>query len=131
MSLRAFFSHGGISYIFILLTIAFTVYGQLVIKWQVSLAGPLPSSSTEKLTFLIRLVFNPWIMSALFAAFLGAMSWMGAVSKLDLSTAYPFMALNFVLVAVFAAIFFGEAMTWQKIISLALIVVALIIGGRS
>lgn len=131
MNFRTFINHYGASYIFVFLTIAFTVYGQLIIKWQVSLAGQLPSGAHEKALFLIRMVFNPWILSALFAAFLGAVSWMGAVSKLDLSTAYPFMALNFILVAVFAAIFFGEAMTWQKIVSLVLIVIALVIGGRA
>ncbi|HEU5407115.1 MAG TPA: hypothetical protein VFU48_05075 [Nitrospira sp.] len=131
MNMKTLMSQNGLSYIFVLLTIAFTVYGQLIIKWQVSLAGPLPNGVAEKCLFLIKLIFNPWILSALFAAFLGAISWMGAVAKLDLSTAYPFMALNFVLVAVFAGIFFGEAITWQKVISLILIIGALIIGGRS
>ena len=74
------------SYIYLFLTIVLTVYGQLVIKWQVSLSGALPSSGGEKLFFLIRLLFNPWIISGFIAAFLAALSWMAAMTKFDLSS---------------------------------------------
>lgn len=131
MNAKAAMGQEWMSYIFVMFTIAFTVYGQLVIKWQVSLAGPMPSIIVEKVAFLLRLLVNPWILSALFAAFLGALTWMGAVTKLDLNTAYPFMALNFILVAIFASIFFGEVMTWQKAVSLLLIVGGLVVGGLS
>jgi len=131
MSAKAVMGYEWTSYVFVALTIAFTVYGQLAIKWQVSLAGPMPNSVVEKAVFLLRLLLNPWILSALFAAFLGALTWMGAVAKLDLNAAYPFMALNFILVAVFASIFFGEVMTWQRVVSLLLIVGGLVIGGLS
>ena len=35
-------------YIYILTTIVLTVYGQLVVKWQVDLAGALPESNWGK-----------------------------------------------------------------------------------
>lgn len=118
-----------LSYGLVLCTIAFTVYGQLVIKWQVIVAGPIPTPLTEKALFVFRLLLNPWIISALFAAFLGAVTWIGAMAKLDLSTAYPFMALNFVLVALFASVFFGEPVTLPKIAALVLIIAGLIVGS--
>jgi len=77
-------------YIYILLTIIFTVYGQLVVKWQVSLAGSLPSSGWEKVLFLGKLLINPWVISAMAAALLAGMAWMAAMTKLNFSYAYPF-----------------------------------------
>lgn len=117
------------SYALILLTILFTVYGQIVIKWQVVLAGALPPEFTARVLFLFRLLLNPWIISALLAAFLAAICWMGAMTKLPLSRAYPFMALNFILVTIFASMLLGEAITWPKIAGLALIVSGLVVGS--
>src|SRR6185437_10390217 len=43
---------GMLSYFLVVLTIAFTVYGQIVIKWQVLQAGALPLNS-GKLWFVL------------------------------------------------------------------------------
>lgn len=118
-----------LSYIFVALTILLTVYGQIVIKWQVTLAGALPESLPDKLAFLMRLLLNPWILSALLAAFGAALCWMGAMSKLPLSQAYPYMALNFILVTVLAGWLFAEPITWPKLAGLGLIVLGLIVGS--
>lgn len=120
-----------ISYLLVLLTILLTVYGQLAIKWQVLQAGSLPHDLSAKFAFVLRLLLNPWIISAFFAAFLAAVCWIGAMTKLELSKAYPFMALNFILVAIFANLFFGEVVTWPKIAGLTLVVIGLIVGGMA
>ena len=54
------------SYLYISITILFTVYGQLVIKWQVLKAGAFPEDTGEKLWFLLHLLLNPWVISAFF-----------------------------------------------------------------
>lgn len=118
------------SYFCIFLTIAFTVYGQLVIKWQASLTGGLPPGSSEKIIFLTRFLLNPWVISAFAAAFLASLAWIGAVSKLPLSHAYPFMSFAFVLVLIFSGLFFHETITLPKIIGMAFIVTGIIIGSQ-
>lgn len=112
------------SYIYILITIILTVYGQLVVKWQVNLAGEFPVSVNEKIIFLMKILINPWVVSSLVAALLAAVAWMAAMTKLDLSHAYPFMGLTFALVLVLSGVFFDEPMNWQKTAG-----VMLIIGG--
>ena len=59
------------SYVYVLCTVLLTVYGQIVIKWQVLQAGALPADGGEKIAFLARLMLNPWILSGLAAALLG------------------------------------------------------------
>ena len=118
------------NYLYIAMTVIFTVYGQLVIKWQVSNAGVLPYAAGDKLLFLIKLLFNPWILSALFAAFLAALSWMAAMTKFDISHAYPFMSLSFILVLVLSGVFFNEPLTLLKFVGLALIVIGIIVGSQ-
>lgn len=118
------------NYLYLFTTICFTVYGQLIIKWQVSSAGALPAAQPEKILFLLKLLVNPWIISAFVAAFIAALSWMAAMTKFEISYAYPFISLSFILVLVLSGIFFDEAVTTYKVLGLALIVAGIFVGSR-
>ena len=115
--------------LFVFLTILFTVYGQLIIKWQVIQAGPFPTNNLDKLIFLLHLLLNPWIISAFIAAFIAALSWIAAMSKLELSYAYPFMSLSFVLVILLSSLFLHESLSLVKIISVGLIICGVVLLG--
>lgn len=117
-------------YLYIALTILFTVYGQLVLKWQVGQSGALPATTGAKISFLFGLFFNPWIVSGFLAAFLASLCWMAAMTKFDLSHAYPFMGLSFVLVLLGSGIFFGEAITAMKLVGTALIVFGIMVASQ-
>lgn len=116
-----------LGYFSIAMTVLLTVYGQLVLKWQVSLAGPLPNSVSGKALFLMHSLLNPWILSALGAAFAASLFWMLALKKLPLSTAYPFTATSFVLVLLCAALFLGETITAGKLMGTLLIVSGIVV----
>ena len=117
-------------FLYILETILFTVYGMLVMNWQVNGVGAFPAEGTERMKFFLGLVFNPWIISCFAAGFLAALSWMVALSKFELSFAYPFTSLSFALVLGLSALFFGEAFTLAKVLGFALILCGIIIGSR-
>lgn len=114
-------------YLYILGTVIFTVYGQLILKWRIGIYGSLPSGLIKKLSFLINLFWDPFIFSGFIAAFLASICWMAAMTKFEISFAYPFMSLNFVLVFFFSLIILGEAFTFGKLIGLGLIVIGLIV----
>jgi multidrug transporter EmrE-like cation transporter len=118
-------------WVYVAATILLTVYGQLVVKWQVGQAGAFPEGVSDKVTFLVRLVVNPWVISVLLAAFLAALSWMAAMTQLDLSRAYPFIGLSFVLVLLLSGVFFGETITLTKMLGASLIVAGLVVGAQS
>ena len=118
------------SYLYIFLTIILTVYGQIAIKWQVLKAGALPEAFPDKVSFLFQLLLNPWIISAFAAALLASVFWMAAMTKLQLSHAYPFMSLAFVLVMVASGVFFNEPVTPLKITGILLVIVGLIVGSQ-
>ena len=118
------------SYFYILCTVLLTVYGQLVIKWQVLKAGAFPAAGTDKLWFLLHLLLHPWVISAFFAALLASVTWMAAMTKLQLSYAYPFMSLAFILVILFSALFFNEPITTPKLLGVVLVMLGLVIGSQ-
>lgn len=118
------------SYLLIFLTIFLTVYGQLVIKWQVNMAGQLPTNLITKIEYALNILLNPWTISALIAYFMAVISWIFAITKIPLSYAYPFMSLSFVLVTVFSNFFLNESITNFQKIGLFLIVLGVALGGQ-
>jgi multidrug transporter EmrE-like cation transporter len=109
-------------------SLVLTVYGQLVVKWQVLRRGRLPAALTGKADFFVSLLFDPWVISAMLTTFVGALCWMAAMTHLELSKAYPFAALSFAVVLVLSGVFFGEAVTPAKTIGLVLVIAGLIVG---
>lgn len=108
-------------------TILLTSYGQLVIKWQANTYQSVTLGWLGKLPPVIQLLLQPWVISAFIAAFAASLCWMLAVSRLELSRAYPFMALNFLIVCVAAVPLFGEVFSVTKAIGLATVIAGLII----
>ncbi len=116
---------------YILLTLLFTVYGQLVLKWQMGHVGSLPEGGFDKAIFLLHQCLNLWIMSGFLSAFLAALAWMAAMTRFDLNYAYPFMSLAFIIVMVFSVIFLSESITLQRILGTVMVVAGLIVVARA
>lgn len=120
-----------LGHVCVFLTLAFTVYGQVVLKWQMQDVGPLPEGGGAKLLFLLRLLANPWILSGMIGAFLASLSWMAAMTRLEMSYAYPFMSLAFVVVMVLGAALFQETIGPAKIAGTLLVIAGLVVIARA
>lgn len=118
-------------YFYIAGTVLFTVYGQLILKWRMNDIGVLPEPAAEKVVFLVKLVFDPYIFSGFVAAFVASLFWMAAMSKFDVSYAYPFMSAAFVLVFMLSVFLFNEPLSLQKVLGLVLIVAGIVVTSRS
>jgi len=71
------------------------------------------------------------IFSGFAAAFLASLVWMAAITKFDLSHAYPFMSLNFVVVLLLSGWLLNEEpVTLQKVLGIALIVLGTVVAAR-
>jgi multidrug transporter EmrE-like cation transporter len=119
-----------VGFLYIALTILFTVYGQVVIKWQVSQAGAFPPEFNQKILFILHLLLTPWVISALAGAFLASLFWMAAMTQFELSFAYPFMSLAFVLVLILSTMLFHEQVTWTKVAGTLIIISGLVVLTR-
>ena len=115
---------------YVLGSVCFTVYGQIVVKWQVAKAGALPTTLSEKIPFLIKLLLNPWVMSGMVAGLGALVCWLAAMTKFELSYAYPFMSLAFVFVLILSAVLFHEAVTVPKVLGVLLIIAGIVVASR-
>jgi uncharacterized membrane protein len=115
---------------FIISTIVITVYGQMIVKWRLGQAGSLPAGLSNRAAYFGRLLYDPWIISVLLVTPLAALCWFAAMTKYDLSYAYPFMSLAFVIVLILSAIFLHEPVTVPKVLGVVLVTVGLIIASQ-
>jgi multidrug transporter EmrE-like cation transporter len=117
-----------IDHVWIAVSILFTACSQLLIKWQVGEAGPLPVGG-DRLQYFVDLFMRPWIVVALGSTFLAGVTWMVALGKFELSYAFPFYALNFIIVFFASAMLFSEPLSPAKLMGLALIVAGVAVLG--
>jgi multidrug transporter EmrE-like cation transporter len=117
-------------YIYILATVLLTVYGQIILKWRIRFKGALPATAIGKFHYFFYLLIDPWVMSGLFAAFIAGLCWMAALTKFEVSYAYPFTSLGFVLVLILGAFLFGEAVTVTKVAGIILIIAGILVASR-
>ena len=119
-----------LDYAYIFATIFLTVYGQFVLKWRIAIYGDLPAGGFDKLRFLLSLLFDPWILSGFLAAFFASLAWMAAMTKFELSHAYPFMSLNFAIVLVLSGWLLNESLSSERVLGVALIIVGTVVAAR-
>ncbi|EUC14713.1 EamA family transporter [Paraburkholderia hospita] len=118
-------------YLYIFATVGLTAYGQVILKWRIGKFGALPDDTLAKFRFLLSMFLDPIILSGFIAAFLAALAWMAAMTKFDLSQAYPFTSLNFVIVVLLSAWLLSEPLSASKIWGVLFIVVGTILAARS
>lgn len=115
------------NYIYIFGTIIFTIYGQIILKWRLNQFGNLPESFSGKITFLIDAFMDIYIISGFLSAFIASIFWMGAMTKFEITVAYPFMSLAPALVFFIGIFLLEETFTWGKVIGLILIIIGTIV----
>lgn len=111
----------------IALSVSTSVAGQTVIKLGIGHSG-----AALKLTSLFLLILkSPLIMIGLFLYGVGALAWIAVLSRLDLSVAYPFLSLNFVLIALVSQLILGEAVPLMRWCGIGFICVGILVIAQS
>jgi undecaprenyl phosphate-alpha-L-ara4N flippase subunit ArnF len=120
------------NYLYIAGTILFTVYGQIILKWRIkSLNWKMNDGSLiDKIRCYLELLFDPFIFSGFVAAFIASIFWTMAMSKFEITTAYPFMSLSPAIVFLLGIFLLSEAFTIGKIVGLVLIILGTIATVR-
>ena len=79
----------------------------------------------DKFALAFSMFLNPYIIISLTLTLLSGVTWMIAMTKFEISYAYPFTLLGLVLVTIFSVVFFGESVNTYKISGIALIILGI------
>ena len=122
-----FFSH----HIYIFLALGFAVSSQLIIKWKMSEFSYNDFVSwQDRYSFAFSMLINPYIILALTFSVLAGVTWMIAMTKFELSYAYPFTIFSLIFVTLFSIIFFEEQLNAHKIIGIVLVAIGIFTISR-
>ena len=120
-----------LNHFYLILAICFGVVSQLIIKWKMS-AFSFDDYETwqDKFILSFSMLLNPYIIIALILTLLAGVTWMIAMTKFEISYAYPFTLLGLVLVTIFSVVFFGESISVYKIGGIALIILGVVVISK-
>ena len=130
MKLRRMDSTLTSSFLLILLSVSFGVAGQTALKLGVSQPGVAETATS--VFSIIGLIFkSPLVLLGLFFYAGGALAWIAVLARLDLSVAYPFLALNFVLVTLSGRFLLGETVPTLRWVGILVIIAGILLVAKS
>lgn len=107
----------------ILFSVLLNAIAQILLKKGMISVGELALSAD----FIIRCVFNPFILGGFGVYAISIISWLIVLSKVQVSIAYPFLAFGFVFSAVVAHFVFGESLGLFKMLGIGFICIGLVL----
>jgi drug/metabolite transporter (DMT)-like permease len=117
--------------VFILFTVMTNAAAQLMLKHGMMTLGPISFAGVNPLLKILQIVFSPWIFLGLATFVVSMASHLYVLSKVELSFAYPFLSLAYVMVAVFAYFVFREDLNAYRIAGIGFICIGTILIAQS
>lgn len=106
---------------------ALTVVGEVLLKLGMNAVSARVGAFSLSPQVLWA-TFTDWRVIAGFAlVFGGALFWLGVISRVNLSFAYPLLALNYVIILIPSRYVLGEEITPAKVVGAAIVVVGVIV----
>jgi drug/metabolite transporter (DMT)-like permease len=106
---------------------ALTVIGEILLKLGMNaVTAQVGAFSLDPRVLWVT--FTDWRVILGFAlVFGGALFWLGVISRVNLSFAYPLLALNYVIILVPSRYLLGEAITPTKVVGAVIVVIGVIV----
>ena len=104
---------------------------QLLLKAGAKAIGPVSlNSGASLLAAAAGAATQPWIALGLACYFISAALWILALTRVDVTVAYPMLSMGYVIAALLAWQFFGEQLTASRIAGIAIVLVGVAVLAR-
>ena len=120
-----------ISFILIVTGVMLNVAAQLLIKSGTNAVGYFEYTRENILPIGWKLATEPHIIGALTCYVVGVAIWILALSRVQVSIAYPLLSLGYIVNAAAANYLFEEAITPSKMIGMGIIIVGVVVISRA
>lgn len=113
----------------ILLSVLLNCAAQLLIRKGMLIEGEVGMQTM--LSHVGSMLTNLWLWGAMFCYAVSILLWMSVLSKVEVSYAYPFLSVGYVLSAVAGYAFFNENISPIRIVGIVVICIGVILISRS
>jgi multidrug transporter EmrE-like cation transporter len=120
-----------LSFFLVLCGVLLNAAAQLLLKAGTNAIGAFDFSVRELGAVAPRVALEPHILGGLFCYVVSVVVWIMALSRVEVSVAYPMLSIGYVVNAIAAWYLFGEAVTGTRLAGIAFIIVGVVIVARS
>ena len=120
-----------IAIIYILISVLTSTVGQLLLKVGMNSMGSITLSSNQFLSTSWKMATNPHVFIGLVIYLAGTIFWLAALSRVDLSYAYPFASLSYVVMLVASWMMFDEKITLSRFLGTVVIGIGVLLISRN
>ncbi|MEO8922952.1 MAG: SMR family transporter [Caldimonas sp.] len=119
-----------VDFLIVCIGVFLNAVAQLLLKAGATASGPITSWPTMRHAAGV-LVVHPAILGGLTCYVVSVVVWIVALSRIDVSVAYPMLSLGYVLNAMLAYWLFGEAVSLQRWLGIGVILLGVALVARS
>jgi multidrug transporter EmrE-like cation transporter len=112
-------------------SVSLNAMAQIALRKTMLTAGPLPSGVANALGFAFSLLLNPWFLAGMTCYALSIGIWLIVLGKTEVSLAYPFLSIGYIITAIIGYYFLGENVNLTRIAGIALICFGIVVISRS
>ena len=116
--------------ILILMSVILVDVGQLLLKKGMNEIGSL-DFSISLFSMFFNIFTNPFVFIGIILFVLSSVTWLLALSKANLSYAFPILSLGYVVVSVLSWYFFGESLSFLRVLGLGVIVLGVFMLSKT
>ena len=117
--------------VYILVAVLGGAVGQVMLKRGMGSMGPLTLTIDQMGSMFWRVATNPFVILGL-AVYVGStVFWLVVLSRVDLSYAYPFASLSYVVMLTFSWLIFKENITSLRLLGSLVIMLGVLLISRS
>jgi len=118
------------SIIYILISVLTSTVGQLLLKKGMNNIGSITLNWGQLVSTVWTIVINPYVFIGLVIYLAGTVFWLAALSRVDLSYAYPFASLGYVIMLVASWLMFDEKITVSRLLGTVIIGIGVLLIYR-
>lgn len=119
------------SFSLILLGVLLNAAAQLLLKAGTNAVGRFDFSLDNLIPVGMKLAFEPHIAGGITCYVVSLVVWIMALSRVEVSIAYPMLSIGYVANALAAWYFFGEAVSVMRLAGIGVIIIGVYIVARS
>jgi multidrug transporter EmrE-like cation transporter len=120
-----------ISFLLVLTGVLLNAAAQLLLKAGTNAVGHFEFSAQNIVPVGMKLAFEPHILGGLGCYVVSVVVWIMALSRVEVSIAYPMLSIGYVVNALAAWYLFGEALGAMRLTGIGFIIVGVFLVARS
>lgn len=120
-----------VPFLLVLAGVLLNAVAQLLLKAGANAVGHFEFTAANAIPVGLKLATQPPIVGGLACYVVSVVVWIMALSRVEVSIAYPLLSLGYVVNAVAAHYLFGEAVTPMRVAGIFVIIVGVVMVARS